>query len=88
MLSSFLKKDVAARKGLAELLAGEHDVRLAIINAVLREAQRRVTLRSLDKSLEENLEVRSLGLSSVSMAWRRGLESWKRELPTLRSVPT
>ena len=78
------EEDVAARKKLAELLVGEPNARPAIINAVLRDVATKTTL----KNSEEHLERRALGLNSVSMAWKRELESRKRGLQTLRSVST
>ena len=42
----FFEENVAARKRLAGLLVGEHDVRLAIIGAVLKEV---ATKSDIDK---------------------------------------
>ena len=44
------EEDVAARKKLVELLVGEPNIRLATINAVLREV---VTKSGLEKLREE-----------------------------------
>ena len=57
------EEDVAARKKLVELLVGEPNIRLVIINAVLREVVTKMVLRSSGKSLE----ARSLNLNSVSI---------------------
>ena len=43
--------DVSARKRLAELLVGEPDVRLAIINAVLRDVATKSDLEKLKEEL-------------------------------------
>ena len=45
------EEDATARKKLAEPLVGEHDVRLAIINAVLREAATKSDLEKLRQEL-------------------------------------
>ena len=41
------EEDVAARKRLAELLMREHDVRLAIIGAVLKEVATKSVIEKL-----------------------------------------
>lgn len=46
------EEDIAARKKLVELLVGEPNIRLATINAVLREVVTKMVLRSSRKSLE------------------------------------
>jgi len=56
MLSSFSKKNVAAGKKLAELLVGEHIVRLAIINAVLREVATKSNPEKLRGELNGGIE--------------------------------
>ena len=45
------EEDVSARKRLAELLVGEPDVRLAIINAVLRDVATKSDLEKLKEEL-------------------------------------
>ena len=56
MLSSFSKEDAAARKRLAELLAGEHDVKLAIIGAVLKEVATKSNIDRLRRELRGEIE--------------------------------
>ena len=50
------KEDVAARKRLAELLAGEHDVKLAIIGAVLKEVATKTNIDRLRRELRGEIE--------------------------------
>ena len=47
------EQDVKARKRLAELLVGEPDVRLAIINAVLRDVATKEDLRRMETAARE-----------------------------------
>ena len=51
-----LEEDLRARKRLAELLASEPDIRLAIINAVLRDVATRQDIAELRRSLEAKIE--------------------------------
>ena len=46
------EKDVRARKRLAELLVGEPDVRLAIINAVLRDVATKSDIEATKRDIE------------------------------------
>jgi len=48
--------DVRARKELAELLISEPDIRLAIINAVLRDVATKSDIERLRESLENRFE--------------------------------
>ena len=48
--------DVRARKELAELLISEPDIRLAIINAVLRDVATKSDIERLRESLESRFE--------------------------------
>ena len=51
-----LEEDLRARRRLAELLASEPDIRLAIINAVLRDVATRQDIAELRRSLEAKIE--------------------------------
>ncbi len=52
------EEDARARKRLAELLISEPDVRLAIINAVLREVATKQDLREAVRELREYMDTR------------------------------
>ena len=47
--------DVGARKRLAELLVSEPDIRLAIINAVLRDVATKADVEALGRALKEEM---------------------------------
>ena len=56
---NLFEKDVSARKRLAELLTAEPDVRLAIINLVLRDVATKQDINELRKEMnEERKEMR------------------------------
>jgi len=50
------EEDVRARKRLAELLVSEPDVRLAIINAVLRDVATKSDIEALRREFKSDLE--------------------------------
>ena len=50
------EEDVRARKRLAELLVSEPDVRLAIINAVLRDVATKSDIEALKREFKSDLE--------------------------------
>jgi hypothetical protein len=50
------EKDVGSRKRLAELLVVEPDVRLAIINALIRDVATREDIEDLRKETREDIE--------------------------------
>ena len=57
------EKDARARKRLAELLMSEPDVRLAIINAVLRDVATKRDVAELRRELREDMAKLEAGLS-------------------------
>jgi len=74
------EEDARARKRLAELLVSEPDVRLAIINAVLRDVATKQDLREMRdatrqdlKGLEERLTTRIEGVERDMNALRERL---------------
>jgi len=67
------EKDVRARKRLAELLVIEPDIRLAIINAVLR-----------DIATKRDIELVREGLRKEIEELRRDIEELRREISQLR----
>ena len=50
------EEDLRARKRLAELLISEPDIRLAVINAVLRDVATKQDIAELRRSLEAKIE--------------------------------
>ena len=50
------EEDLRARKRLAELLASEPDIRLVVINAVLRDVATKQDIAELRRSLEAKIE--------------------------------
>jgi predicted nuclease with TOPRIM domain len=67
--------DVRARKRLAELLVSEPDVRLAIINAVLRDVATRSDMEALRKELKSDIEALRGELRDNVEALRKELKS-------------
>ena len=56
MIVNLFEEDVRARKRLAELLVMEPDVRLAIINAVLRDVATKDDIEKLRREMREEIE--------------------------------
>jgi chromosome segregation ATPase len=67
--------DVRARKRLAELLVSEPDIRLAIINAVLRDVATKSDMEALRKELKSDLEALKATTKSDMEALRKELEA-------------
>ncbi len=80
VIVELFEKDARARRRLAELLVSEPDVRLAIINAVLRDVATRGDVERLRGEIER---VRG-GLEGVrgEMATRSDLEKLRGEMAT------
>jgi len=70
------ERDAGARKRLAELLVSEPDVRLAIINAVLRDVATKADLEALGRALRE--EMRELKADLLAEMDRRSGDFDKR----------
>jgi len=86
------REDVRARKKLAELLISEPEIRLAIINAVLRDVATRGDLERLRESFErlrESLESRfervatKGDIEALRSEFRREIDSLAREIDRL-----
>jgi chromosome segregation ATPase len=69
--------DVRARKRLAELLVSEPDIRLAIINAVLRDVATKSDMEALRKELKSDLE-------ALKATTKSDMEALRKELRALR----
>jgi len=74
--------NVRARKELAELLISEPDIRLAIINAVLRDVATKSDIERLRESLESRFEQHRSATKSDIEALRASME---RRIEELRS---
>jgi polyhydroxyalkanoate synthesis regulator phasin len=72
-VANLFEADVRARKRLAELLVSEPDVRLAIINAVLRDVATKGDMESLRREVES---LRREVFAQVSERGR-GSRSWR-----------
>ena len=74
--------DVRARRELAELLISEPDIRLAIINAVLRDVATRSDVEQLRKAVEERFErvATKSDIEALRSEFRRELDSVRREI--------
>ena len=77
--------DVRARRELAELLISEPDIRLAIINAVLRDVATRSDVEQLRKAVEERFErvATKSDIEALRSEFRRELDSVRREIDFL-----
>jgi len=69
------KGDVRARKELAELLVSEPDVRLAIINAVLRDVATKSDIEQLRSAMESRFEQHRAATKSDIEQLRSAMES-------------
>jgi polyhydroxyalkanoate synthesis regulator phasin len=81
---NLFEADVRARKRLAELLVSEPDVRLAIINAVLRDVATKDDIESLRAATKDDIEALRKEFKSDIEALRRevkgDIESLRGEL--------
>jgi hypothetical protein len=73
--------DVRARKRLSELLVSEPDVRLAIINAVLRDVATKSDIEALRKEFKSDIEALKAATKSDIEALRK---EFKSDMETLR----
>lgn len=79
--------DVRARKELAELLVSEPDVRLAIINAVLRDVATKSDIEKLREAMESRFEQQRAATKSdieqLRTEFRREIDVLAREIDRL-----
>jgi hypothetical protein len=78
--------DVRARKELAELLISEPDIRLAIINAVLRDVATKSDIERLKESLENRFEQHRSATKSDIEALRKTVEERFERVATKSDV--
>jgi hypothetical protein len=78
--------DVRARKELAELLISEPDIRLAIINAVLRDVATKSDIERLRESLENRFEQHRSATKSDIEALRKTVEERFERVATKSDV--
>ena len=76
------EEDVRARKRLAELLVSEPDVRLAIINAVLRDVATKSDVEALKSATKSDIEALRKEFKSDIEVLRRDVEGLRRDVFT------
>jgi len=74
------EKDISSRKRLAELLVVEPDIRLAIINAVIRDVATKEDIEKLRAATKEDIGKLEARINSLEMTTRRDFEGLKAEL--------
>jgi hypothetical protein len=74
------EKDISSRKRLAELLVVEPDIRLAIINAIIRDVATKEDIEKLRAATKEDIGKLEARINSLEMATRRDFEGLKAEL--------
>ncbi len=81
---NLFEKDISARKRLAELLVSEPDIRLAIINAVLRDVATKQDIEELRKATKQDIEELRKELKALSTATKQDIEELRKEIEGLR----
>jgi predicted nucleic acid-binding Zn-ribbon protein len=76
------ERDLRARKRLAELIVMEPDIRLAIINAVLREVATKDDIKALESDIKE-LEGRIQELSNMVSELRGAYKELSKRIDDL-----
>jgi polyhydroxyalkanoate synthesis regulator phasin len=76
---NLFEADARARKRLAELLVSEPDVRLAIINAVLRDVATKDDIEALKNATKSDIE-------TLRAATKDDMESLRKEMESLRAA--
>ncbi len=74
------EKDASARKRLAELLVSEPDVRLAVINAVLRDVATKGDIQELRRELRGDIESLRREISNLRVTTKQDIEALRKEL--------
>ncbi len=78
------EKDESARKRLAELLVSEPDVRLAIINAVLRDVATKSDIQELRKELKGDIQDLRKEMIALNAATKSDIQELRKEISDLR----
>ncbi len=81
---SWFEKDLEARKRLAELLVSESDVRLAIINAVIRDVATKQDIDELRKEMKHDIEELRKEMISLNNATKQDINELRKEISDLR----
>ncbi len=74
------EKDASARKRLAELLVSEPDVRLAIINAVLRDVATKSDIQELRKEISELRATTKQDIQELRKELKGDIETLRKEM--------
>ncbi|MEM0311544.1 MAG: hypothetical protein QXF10_08890, partial [Ignisphaera sp.] len=73
------EEDARARKRLAELLVSEPDIRLAVVNAVLRDVATKSDLERVESSLRNEIRSTEKGLGEAVDGLRREFMEYRKE---------
>ncbi len=74
------EKDESARKRLAELLVSEPDVRLAVINAVLRDVATKSDIQELRKELKGDINELRKEMIDLNAATKSDIQELRKEI--------
>ena len=78
------EKDPSARKRLAELLVAEPDVRLAVINAVLRDVATKSDINELRKEMIDLNAATKRNIQELRKELKGDIQELRREVSELR----
>ncbi|RLJ01039.1 MAG: hypothetical protein DRP08_06035 [Candidatus Aenigmatarchaeota archaeon] len=80
------EKDPKSRKRLAEILVTEPDIRLAIINAVLKDVSTKQDIAELRKTLEKDLARLEGNIENVRKELKEEITATKQDIAELRKT--
>jgi len=80
------EKDPKSRKRLAEILVTEPDIRLAIINAVLKDVSTKQDIAELRKTLEKDLARLEDNIENVRKELKEEITATKQDIAELRKT--
>ena len=78
------EKDPSARKKLAELLVAEPDVRLAVINAVLRDVATKSDIQELRKEMIDLNAATKSDIQELRKELKEDIQELRKEVSELR----